>query len=194
MNHATVSDRLAANLEAANKHLARFRSAVVPHFIAGTSLESAETFDNLDPTDNTILCRVAAGDAETVDRAARAAAEAFPTWRDLEGERRRAILHAIADRVEARADEIAFVESVDSGQPIRYVSKAALRAAENFRFFADRAPSARDGLSLPTPTHLNYTMRVPIGPVGIITPWNAPFMLATWKIAPALAAESRGRG
>src|SRR5262249_61913356 len=65
---------------------------------------------------------------------------------------------------------------------------SALRAAENFRFFADRAPSARDGLALPTTTHLNYTMRVPIGPVGIITPWNAPFMLATWKIAPALAA------
>src|SRR5262249_37918999 len=65
---------------------------------------------------------------------------------------------------------------------------SALRAAENFRFFADRAPSARDGLALPTTTHLNYTMRVPIGPVGIITPWNAPFMLSTWKIAPALAA------
>ena len=67
-------------------------------------------------------------------------------------------------------------------------ARAALRAAENFRFFADRAPGARDGVSLPTTTHVNYTMRVPIGPVGIITPWNAPFMLATWKIAPALAA------
>src|SRR5262249_34382743 len=71
---------------------------------------------------------------------------------------------------------------------IRFVSKAAVRAAENFRFFADRAPGARDGLSLPTATHVNYTIRVPIGPVGIITPWNAPFMLSTWKIAPALAA------
>jgi 5-carboxymethyl-2-hydroxymuconic-semialdehyde dehydrogenase len=189
MDQAVVPDKLAANREAANKHLVRFRTAVVPHFIAGTSLESAgETFDNLDPTDNTILCRVAAGGSEAVDRAARAAADAFPAWRDLEGERRRAILHAIADRIEARADEIALVECVDSGQPIRYVSKAALRAADNFRFFADRAPSARDGVSLPTTTHLNYTMRVPIGPVGIITPWNAPFMLSTWKIAPALAA------
>src|ERR1700676_3595080 len=68
------------------------------------------------------------------------------------------------------------------------MSKAALRGAENFRFYADRAPSANDGLLLPTDTHLNYTIRQPIGPVGVITPWNAPFMLATWKIAPALAA------
>jgi 5-carboxymethyl-2-hydroxymuconic-semialdehyde dehydrogenase len=77
---------------------------------------------------------------------------------------------------------------MDTGQPIRYMSKAALRGAENFRFYADRAPSAADGLSLPTGTHLNYTMRQPIGPVGVITPWNTPFMLSTWKIAPALAA------
>jgi 5-carboxymethyl-2-hydroxymuconic-semialdehyde dehydrogenase len=68
------------------------------------------------------------------------------------------------------------------------MSKAAIRGAENFRFFADRAPNARDGLSLPADEHLNYTLRQPIGPVGVITPWNTPFMLSTWKIAPALAA------
>jgi 5-carboxymethyl-2-hydroxymuconic-semialdehyde dehydrogenase len=68
------------------------------------------------------------------------------------------------------------------------MSKAALRAAENFRFFADRAPSAQDGRSLIAPGQLNYTIRQPIGPVGVITPWNTPFMLSTWKIAPALAA------
>ncbi|MGH8167808.1 MAG: 5-carboxymethyl-2-hydroxymuconate semialdehyde dehydrogenase, partial [Woeseiaceae bacterium] len=60
--------------------------------------------------------------------------------------------------------------------------------AENFRFFADRAPAAADGLALPAEEHLNYTLRQPIGPVGVITPWNTPFMLSTWKIAPALAA------
>ena len=188
-NPAALSDALAANLEAAERHLARFRAAVVPHFIGGLPDEGGgPTFDNLNPADNTVLCRVAAGSDAEIDRAARAAAEAFPAWRGLEGDRRRSILHDIADRIEARAHEIALVESVDSGQPIRYVSKAAVRAAENFRFFADRAPGARDGLALPTSTHVNYTMRVPIGPVGIITPWNAPFMLSTWKIAPALAA------
>jgi 5-carboxymethyl-2-hydroxymuconic-semialdehyde dehydrogenase len=68
------------------------------------------------------------------------------------------------------------------------MSRAALRGAENFRFFADLAPGARDGQALPTPTHLNVTSRSPLGPVGVITPWNTPFMLSTWKIAPALAA------
>jgi 5-carboxymethyl-2-hydroxymuconic-semialdehyde dehydrogenase len=77
---------------------------------------------------------------------------------------------------------------MDTGQPIRFMAQAARRGADNFRFFADRAPAARDGLSLPAAKHLNYTLRQPIGPVGVITPWNTPFMLSTWKIAPALAA------
>jgi 5-carboxymethyl-2-hydroxymuconic-semialdehyde dehydrogenase len=77
---------------------------------------------------------------------------------------------------------------LDTGQALRFMSGAALRAAENFRFFADRAPGASDGLALPAAEHLNYTARQPIGPVAIITPWNTPFMLSTWKIAPALAA------
>jgi 5-carboxymethyl-2-hydroxymuconic-semialdehyde dehydrogenase len=68
------------------------------------------------------------------------------------------------------------------------MSKAAIRGAENFRYFADMATKARDGQSLPSDTLINITTRVPIGPVGIITPWNTPFMLSTWKIAPALAA------
>ncbi len=106
----------------------------------------------------------------------------------MPGAKRRKILHDIADEIEARADEIAVVESSDSGQPIRYMAKAALRGAENFRFYADRAPDAANGSSLPDTDHLNYTMRQPIGPVGVITPWNTPFMLSTWKIAPALAA------
>jgi 5-carboxymethyl-2-hydroxymuconic-semialdehyde dehydrogenase len=80
------------------------------------------------------------------------------------------------------------VESFDSGQAVRFMSKAAIRGAENFRFFADRAPGARDGQALPAEEHLNYSVRQPLGPVGVITPWNTPFMLSTWKIAPALAA------
>jgi len=68
------------------------------------------------------------------------------------------------------------------------MAKAAIRAAENFRFFADKCAEARDGLSTPSDEHWNISTRVPIGPVGVITPWNTPFMLSTWKIAPALAA------
>ena len=189
METMAVSEALTKNLQAAEKYLQRFKQAPVPHFIAGR-LDSGngKTFDNLYPGDNSVLCQVAYGTAEEIDRAAQAAAAAFPAWRDLSGAKRRAILHEIANRLAARAEEIALIESMDTGQPIRYMSKAALRAAENFRFFADLAPSARDGKSLPTETHLNYTTRTPIGPVGVITPWNTPLMLSTWKIAPALAA------
>ena len=189
MNKPVAKDAFLANMTAAERHLARFRGAPVAHLIAGVAEPgTGATFDDLSPADNAVIAKVASGGATEIDEAAKAAMAAFPAWSALDGDKRRAILHAIADRIEARADEIALVESSDTGQAIRYMSKAALRGAENFRFFADRAPSARDGLSLPTPTHLNYTMRVPIGPVGVITPWNTPFMLSTWKIAPALAA------
>ena len=97
-------------------------------------------------------------------------------------------MHKVADLIEARAEEIALVESFDTGQALRFMSKAAIRGAENYRFYADRTAEARNGLSLPADQHYNYTMREPIGPVGVITPWNTPFMLSTWKIAPALAA------
>ena len=76
----------------------------------------------------------------------------------------------------------------DTGQSLRFMSKAALRGAANFRYFADQAPYGRDGESTFTNSQTNMTMRFPIGPVGIITPWNTPFMLSTWKIAPALAS------
>jgi 5-carboxymethyl-2-hydroxymuconic-semialdehyde dehydrogenase len=189
MSQTIIVDALAKNCALAEKHLARFKIATVPHLIAGSfDTGHGQTFDNLSPIDNSTLSKVASGDAADVDRAAQAAANAFPVWRAVDGAKRRTILHKIADRIEARAEEIAVVESMDTGQPIRYMSSAAMRSAENFRFFADRAPGARDGLSLPASSHMNYTMRAPIGPVGIITPWNTPFMLSTWKIAPALAA------
>ncbi len=173
----------------AEGYLARFRKAPVAHLIDGEPRSGdGTTFETVSPVDGAVLAEVARGGAAEIDLAARSAAAAFKSWRNTRGEERRAILHRIADAIEARAEEIAFVECLDTGQPIRYMSKAALRGAENFRFFADRAPSANDGLSLPTGTHLNYTMRVPIGPVGVITPWNTPFMLSTWKIALALAA------
>src|SRR6201996_2142030 len=87
-----------------------------------------------------------------------------------------------------KADDIAVLECIDTGQAYRFMAKAAIRAAENFRFFADKCVEARDGLNMPSEEHWNVSTRVPIGPVGVITPWNTPFMLSTWKIAPALAA------
>jgi 5-carboxymethyl-2-hydroxymuconic-semialdehyde dehydrogenase len=175
-------------LARAEQYLARFQGKTLGHLISGKPVAGRDTFETLSPVDNRLLAKVARGTSADIDDAAKAAKHAFASWSKTSGEARRDILHKIADAIEARAEEIAFVECMDTGQPIRYMSKAALRGAENFRFYADRAPSAADGLSLPTGTHLNYTMRQPIGPVGVITPWNTPFMLSTWKIAPALAA------
>ena len=101
---------------------------------------------------------------------------------------RRKLLHRVADAIEDHADDIAVLECIDTGQAYRFMAKAAIRAAENFRFFADKCAEARDGLNTPSEEHWNISTRVPIGPVGVITPWNTPFMLSTWKIAPALAA------
>lgn len=170
--------------------LARYRDTGILHRIGGQDMKASDgaTFDNASPVDETHICKVARGTADDIDKAAAAAKSAFPAWRDMAGTERRAILHRIADAITARADEIALAECWDTGQAIKFMSKAALRGAANFRFFADRAPSARDGQNLPSPTLINITTRLPIGPVGVITPWNTPFMLSTWKIAPALAA------
>ena len=176
-------------VKSAETYVARFGEAFVPHIIDGKpDLGDGKTFETHSPIDGRLLAKVAAGTAADIDRAAKSSAEAFKTWRKVSGKDRRAMLHAIADAIVARAEEIAYVECLDTGQAIRFMSKAALRGAENFRFYADRAPDAQNGLSLPTPSHMNYTIRQPIGPVGVITPWNTPFMLSTWKIAPALAA------
>ncbi len=181
---------LEENLAKAERFLARFAAAPVGHFIDGRTEPAArgERFETVSPVDGRVLAGVAAGTAEDVDRAARAAERAFPDWRRMRGAERRALLHRIADAIEARAEEIALVESMDTGQPIRFMAAAAKRGAENFRFYADKAPEAANGLALPAAEHLNYTVRQPIGPIAAITPWNTPFMLATWKIAPALAA------
>ena len=180
---------LEQNIEKLNGHLARFQRSGILHRIAGADhTGGGGVFETLSPVDKSKICQVARGDAGDIDKAAKAAKAAFPAWRDMSAKQRKAILIKIAEGIEARAEEIAFDECLDTGQPLRFMSKAALRGAENFRFFADRAPAARDGQSLPSPTLMNVTTRVPIGPVGVITPWNTPFMLSTWKIAPALAA------
>jgi len=178
------------NLKKADACLERFRRDGVKNQIAGAAVAAAndETFETVSPVDLKPLAKVARGKAEDIDRAAKAAKAAFPEWAAMDGAVRKTLLHKIADAIEARAEEIALVECLDTGQAYRFMAKAALRGAENFRFFADQAPSARDGLALPVPGQFNFTTRVPIGPVGIITPWNTPFMLSTWKIAPALAA------
>ncbi len=174
-------------LQDALKH---FQNAGILNHINGSDVPamSGETFQSVSPVDESIICNVARGSADDINAAANAAKDAFAQWRDMPAKQRKTILLNIADGIEQRAEEIALCECWDTGQALRFMSKAALRAAENFRYFADQVPGARDGLNLPSPTLMNVTTRVPIGPVGIITPWNTPFMLSTWKIAPALAS------
>ncbi|AJQ97678.1 5-carboxymethyl-2-hydroxymuconate semialdehyde dehydrogenase [Gynuella sunshinyii] len=178
------------NLSRAETYLQRFREHPTTHFIAGnwTAPDTSRTFDNLTPVDNTVLGQVAIATAEDVDHACESAHVAFSEWRNVSGAERQKILHRIADLLVQRADEIALVESMDCGQPLRFMRQAAVRGAANFRFFADRAVEAANGQALYQPEHTNLTLRSPIGPVAVITPWNTPFMLSTWKIAPALAA------
>ena len=185
-----MSDRCTDNQHKAEQCLSRFQGAPLGHLIEGKAVAGgrAPALENRTPIDGTVINSVGMGGKTEIDLAVEAATGAFAEWRTVSGTARRQLLHRIADAVEARAEEISLVESVDTGQAIRYMSKAAVRGADNFRFFADRAPSARDGLHLPAVNQLNYTVREPLGPVGVITPWNTPFMLSTWKIAPALAA------
>ncbi len=181
---------LNSNIKKLDQYLARFRESGIQNLINGQSLPAASgaTFETCSPVDKSVICPVAQGGTADVDAAAEAAKAAFPAWRDMPAAARKKILIKIAEGIEARAEEIAFCECWDTGQTLRFMSKAALRGAENFRYFADQVTAARDGKHLQSPTLMNITTRVPIGPVGVITPWNTPFMLSTWKIAPALAA------
>jgi 5-carboxymethyl-2-hydroxymuconic-semialdehyde dehydrogenase len=184
------SDVYAANRDRVTPLLAKLKAEGIGHIIDGKMVPSVsgQTFETTSPVDGTVLASVARGNAEDINRAATAAALAFKSWRDMPAAMRKKLLHRVADAIEDRADDIAVLECIDTGQAHRFMAKAAIRAAENFRFFADKCGEARDGLNTPSDEHWNISTRVPIGPVGVITPWNTPFMLSTWKIAPALAA------
>src|SRR6476620_1218907 len=190
MDKATPKDLFQANRDRTVPLLARLKSEGIGHMIDGKTVPSTsgQTFETKSPVDGTVLASVARGNAEDIDRAATAASRAFKSWREMPAAARKKLLHRVADAIEDNADDIAVLECIDTGQAHRFMAKAAIRAAENFRFFADKCAEARDGLNTPSEEHWNISTRVPIGPVGVITPWNTPFMLSTWKIAPALAA------
>ena len=182
---------LESNLKKVQYYLERnFPDGKVNNHINGQSIasKSGNTFKTFSPTDMQSLGDVQESNKEDINSAVQAAVDSFSGWREMPGNERKKILLAVAEGIKSRAEEIALIESIDTGQAIKFMSKAALRGAENFIFFAERAVEARDGKSLISPNQINITSRIPIGPVGVITPWNTPFMLSTWKIAPALAA------
>jgi len=160
---------LEQNLDKLGGYLAQFKKSGIPNRIAGKDAPgSGGVFESISPVDKSIICDVAHGTATDINSAAIAAAENFPLWRDMPATERRKILIRVAEGIEARAEEIALCECWDTGQAIRFMSKAALRGAENFRYFADQVVQARDGQHLKSPTLMNVTSRVPIGPVGVI--------------------------
>src|SRR6201996_686583 len=179
-----------ANCDRVAPLLEEIKAEGIGHRINGKIVPSVSgrTFETKSPVDGAVLASAARGNAEDVDYAATIAAEAFKSWRAISASMRKKLLHRVADAIEDHAEDIALLECIDTGQAYRFMAKAAIRAAENFRFFADKCENARDGLNMPSDEHWNISTRVPIGPVGVITPWNTPFMLSTWKIAPALAA------
>ena len=182
--------KLEDNIAKAERYLARFREQGVLNQIGGEAVPAfdGQTFETISPVDLQPLAKVAHGKAADIDRAARAARAAYPAWAAMDGVTRKKLLHRIADAIVARAEEIAFVECMDTGKSFKFLAMAARRGADNCRCCPPRARAARDGRSLRADGQVNITTRSPIGPVGIITPWNTPFMLSTWKIAPALAA------
>ena len=178
------------NIKKLKKHLDIIKEQGVLNVVDGElkNSNSRKKFSNFSPVDETYICEVAQSNAEDIDEASSSSKDAFKEWSKTSPATRKKILYKIADKIVERSEEIALCETWDTGQAIRFMSKAAIRGSENFRYFADKAISAQDGLTLPSGSLLNITKRYPIGPVGIITPWNTPFMLSTWKVAPALAA------
>ena len=161
----------------------------VDHLIGGERVASADTFECRSPLDwDSKLADVARGDAATAERAVGAAVEGFGVWSALPVGERAAALRRLAELIEARNDDIALVETLDMGFLHRSMrERLVARGALNFRFYADLA-EAHPEPRWPARGTTHTVQRMPAGPAVVITPWNAPFMLATWKVAPALAA------
>ena len=159
------------------------------HFIGGARVSSPRTFETRCPFEwDRKLADISLGDADTARQAVKAAAEGFQAWASLTPQERARYLHRLADLIEENKDRIALVECLDMAMlleslRLRVISRAAL----NFRNYADLAVEHQERVWSSKGT-LNRVIRMPAGPALIITPWNAPFMLSTWKCAPALAA------
>jgi 5-carboxymethyl-2-hydroxymuconic-semialdehyde dehydrogenase len=162
------------------------------HYINGefVSGQNGETFVNLNPFTNERINRVSEGIKEDIDLAAQAAKKAFKEgpWGKMKQVNRLQYIYKIADLIDRDIEEIALLESYDTGLPIAQTRKMVGRSASNFRFYAEMVKNRMTGEAYHVDDEfMNYTIHKPVGVAGLITPWNAPFMLETWKIAPALA-------
>ena len=159
----------------------------IEHLINGRAHAGRDYFETVNPANQDVLAEVARGGAEEVDLAVRAAKEAFPAWAAKPAAERAKVIRKLGELIAKNVPEIAQTETKDTGQTISQTGKQLVpRAADNFSYFAEVC-TAVDGHTYPTPTHLNYTLFHPVGVCALISPWNVPFMTATWKVAPCLA-------
>ena len=158
------------------------------HFIGGERVASDERFEVLSPIDESLLTEVARGGAHEVELAVEAAERAFPAWAALGSAGRAAHLRRLAELIDANVERLAQVECLDMAMLLRSLrARVIARGARNFRVYAELALGYEERAWSSNGT-ANRVVRMPSGPVAVITPWNAPFMLSTWKTAPALAA------
>jgi 5-carboxymethyl-2-hydroxymuconic-semialdehyde dehydrogenase len=159
----------------------------IAHLIAGKPVHSAESFETLNPATQQVLAEVARGGVAEVNAAVAAAKAAFPAWAARPAPERAKVMHVLGELISKHVPELARTETEDTGQVIAQTGRQLVpRAADNFHYFAEMCVRV-DGHTYPTPTHLNYTLFHPVGVCALISPWNVPFMTATWKVAPCLA-------
>jgi 5-carboxymethyl-2-hydroxymuconic-semialdehyde dehydrogenase len=160
---------------------------MIAHLINGKAVFSSATWESINPATQEVLTEVAAGGSLEVNAAVQAAKDAFPKWAGMPAPERAKLMRKLGDLIAAHVPEIAQMETNDCGQVISQTGKQLIpRAADNFYYFAEMCTRV-DGHTYPTPTHLNYTLFHPVGVCALISPWNVPFMTATWKVAPCLA-------
>ncbi len=162
----------------------------IQNYINGSMVapKSGQWLDNFEPATGKVYSQVADSNESDVDAAVTAARNAFPAWSKTHATDRAAMLHRIADAIEANLDSLAAAESKDNGKPLWLARSVDIpRCVSNFRFFANLITGV-ESQSHNSDGMINYTLRNPLGPVACISPWNLPLYLFTWKIAPALAA------
>lgn len=161
------------------------------NFIDGAFVPPANGayFDDIAPATGEVIAQIPDSDRADVDAAARAAKRAFPAWSRTTVEQRSRMLLKIAELIEQNLDELARLESEDNGKPVSLAKRMDIpRAVANFRFFATAILHDASEAHVTDSAALNYTLRQPIGVAGLISPWNLPLYLLSWKIAPAIAA------
>ncbi|KVP01408.1 2-hydroxymuconic semialdehyde dehydrogenase [Burkholderia ubonensis] len=160
----------------------------IKHWIDGREVESRDTFTTLNPATGEVIADVASGGEAEVDAAVRAAKAAFPKWANTPAKERAKLMRRLGELIERNVPALAALETQDTGLPIAQTSKQLIpRASENFNFFA-QACVQMNGRTYPVDDQmLNYTLYQPVGVCALISPWNVPFMTATWKTAPCLA-------